>query len=238
MRHGDKINNLGRTAAHRRALLANLAISLIEHKRITTTVAKAKALRRYVEPLVTKSKDNTTNSRRVVFDYLQNKEAVHELFSTVAAKIGDRPGGYVRVIRLGFRRGDGAETALIEFVDFNEVYNINAGKVKTTKKTRRGRTGTKKPADSNIVAEDLATGAIVSADDMVSHVETIQAEPVAETDNTERFTSPVETIEAEPVVAAAEAEPEVEATAPEAEEATEAPADEATEEKKDDETAA
>lgn len=142
MRHGDKINNLGRTAAHRRALLANLAIALIEHKRITTTLAKAKALRRYVEPLITKAKDNTTHSRRVVFSYLQNKEAIKELFSTVAAKVGDRPGGYVRVIKLGFRRGDGAETALIELVDFNEVYNPNAGKVKTTKKTRRG--GSKK----------------------------------------------------------------------------------------------
>ena len=212
MRHGDKVNNLGRTAAHRRALLANLAIALIEHKRITTTVAKAKALRQYVEPLVTKSKENTTNSRRVVFSYLQNKEAVHELFSTVATKIGERPGGYTRVIKLGFRRGDGAETALIEFVDFNEVYNANAGKVKTTKKTRRGRGGSAKTADNaddNIVAEDVATGRIVSADDMVSKVETIDTdltraeEPVA---------SPVETIEAEPVVAATEAAPAPEAT--------------------------
>ena len=232
MRHGDKINNLGRTAAHRRALLANLAISLIEHKRITTTVAKAKALRRYVEPLVTKSKENTTNSRRVVFSYLQNKEAVHELFSTVAAKIGERPGGYVRVIKLGFRRGDGAETALIEFVDFNDVYNPNAGKVKTTtKKTRRGGGGSKSAADAdadlNIVAEDRTTGQVVSADDMVSHVETIEAEPLAE-----REVSPVETIEAEPVVATAEAAPEAETTT---EEATETPAEEP---KQDDEKAA
>ncbi len=222
MRHGDKVNNLGRTSSHRRALLANLAIALIEHKRITTTVAKAKALRRYAEPLITKSKDNTTNSRRVVFSYLQNKEAVNELFSTVATKIGERPGGYLRVIRLGFRRGDGAETAMIEFVDFNEVYNLNAGKVKTTKKTRRGGSSAKKSADSadsNIVAEDLATGHIVSADRMVSHVETIEAEP---------FTSPVETIEAEPVVAAAEAAPEVEAT-------NDTPVEDT---KKDDETAA
>ncbi|MCA9406121.1 MAG: 50S ribosomal protein L17, partial [Candidatus Omnitrophica bacterium] len=106
MRHGDKINNLGRTAAHRRAMLANMAIALIEHKRITTTLAKAKALRRYVEPLSTKANNNTTHSRRVVFSYLQNKEAIKELFGTVADKIGDRPGGYVRVIKLGFRRGD------------------------------------------------------------------------------------------------------------------------------------
>ncbi|MCC6462553.1 MAG: 50S ribosomal protein L17 [Saprospiraceae bacterium] len=146
MRHGDKINNLGRTAAHRRALLANMAISLIEHKRITTTLAKAKALRRYVEPLITKAKDNTTHSRRVVFSYLQNKEAIKELFGAVAQKVGERPGGYVRVIKLGFRRGDGAETAMIELVDFNEVYNPNAGKAKTTKKTRRG--GAKKAAET------------------------------------------------------------------------------------------
>ncbi len=138
MRHGDKINNLGRTASHRRALLANMAISLIEHKRITTTLAKAKALRRYVEPLVTKAKNNTTHSRRVVFSYLQNKEAINELFGPIAEKIGDRPGGYMRVIKLGFRRGDGAETAMIEFVDFNETYNPNAGKVRQAKKTRRG----------------------------------------------------------------------------------------------------
>lgn len=140
MRHGDKINNLGRTASHRRALLANLAIALIEHKRITTTLAKARALRRYVEPLVTKAKDNTTHSRRVVFSYLQNKEAITELFGNVASKIGDRPGGYVRVIKLGFRRGDGAETAMIEFVDFNEVYNLkDAVGGESKKKTRRGR---------------------------------------------------------------------------------------------------
>jgi large subunit ribosomal protein L17 len=138
MRHGDKVNNLGRTASHRRALLANLAIALIEHKRITTTLAKAKALRVYLEPLVTKAKDNTTHQRRIVFSYLQNKEAIKELFGAIAEKIGERPGGYVRVIKLGFRRGDGAETAMIEFVDFNESYNPNAGKVKTAKKTRRG----------------------------------------------------------------------------------------------------
>ena len=223
MRHGDKINNLGRTAAHRRALLANLAIALIEHKRITTTVAKAKALRRYVEPLVTKAKDNTTHSRRVVFGYLQNKEAVHELFSNVAAKIGDRPGGYVRVIKLAFRRGDGAETAMIEFVDFNEVYNPNAGKVKVAKKTRRGGSGAKKTA----VAPSAPVEDAIQEEEVIAPVAV--AEPVAPA---------VETIEAEPVVAAAEAEaPAAEAEAPAAEE-TAAPAEEPTEEKKDDETAA
>ncbi|MBK8924056.1 MAG: 50S ribosomal protein L17 [Saprospirales bacterium] len=180
MRHGDKINNLGRTAAHRRALLANLAIALIEHKRITTTLAKAKALRRYVEPLLTKSKDNTTHSRRVVFSYLQNKEAIKELFGTVASKIGDRPGGYVRVIKLGFRRGDGAETALIELVDFNEVYNPNAGKVKTTKKTRRGGSA-KKPAEA--AAGDLAVAETVETEvnDFAGEIEaTAQVETPAE----------------------------------------------------------
>ncbi len=217
MRHGDKINNLGRTAAHRRALLANLAISLIEHKRITTTVAKAKALRRYVEPLVTKAKDNTTHSRRVVFSYLQNKEAVHELFSNVATKIGDRPGGYVRVIKLAFRRGDGAETAMIEFVDFNEVYNPNAGKVKVTKKTRRGGSGVKKTAVAPSTPVEDA----------------VQEETTTPVAVVEPVTSPVETIEAEPVVAAAEAE----VSAPETEEAA-TPADETTEEKKDDEPTA
>lgn len=163
MRHGDKINNLGRTVAHRRALLANLAIALIEHKRITTTLAKAKALRRYVEPLITKAKDNTTHSRRVVFSYLQNKEAIKELFGAVAQKVGDRPGGYVRIIKLGFRRGDGAETALIELVDFNEVYNPNAGKEKTTKKTRRGG-GARKAAVAGATAAAVAPAVVEAAE--------------------------------------------------------------------------
>lgn len=179
MRHGDKINNLGRTAAHRRALLANLAIALIEHKRITTTLAKAKALRRYVEPLITKAKDNTTHSRRVVFSYLQNKEAIKELFGAVAQKVGDRPGGYVRVIKLGFRRGDGAETALIELVDFNEVYNPNAGKVKTTKKTRRGGSA-KKPVESAAVVAETTAGEVAVDETVETEVKDI-AEEVAET---------------------------------------------------------
>jgi len=179
MRHGDKINNLGRTAAHRRALLANLAIALIEHKRITTTLAKAKALRRYVEPLITKAKDNTTHSRRVVFSYLQNKEAIKELFSAVSQKVGDRPGGYVRVIKLGFRRGDGAETAMIELVDFNEVYNPNAGKVKTSKKTRRG--GSKKPAaETTAAAPVVAEEAIAEAEEILTEAPEQVEEPVAE----------------------------------------------------------
>lgn len=138
MRHGDKVNNLGRTASHRRSMLANLAKSLIEHKRINTTLAKAKALRVYVEPLLTKAKDNTTHSRRVVFSYLQSKEAIKELFGPIAEKIAERPGGYVRIIKTGFRRGDGADTAMIELVDFNEIYNPNGQKEAAKKKTRRG----------------------------------------------------------------------------------------------------
>lgn len=141
MRHGDKVKNLSRTKAHRDALLSNLAVALITHKRILTTVAKAKALRVYVEPLITKSKTNTTHQRRVVFSYLQDKEAVTELFSTVAEKVAGRPGGYTRIIKLGFRPGDNAEMAMIELVDFNEVYGKGKGETKeSVKKTRRGRT--------------------------------------------------------------------------------------------------
>ena len=137
MRHGKKFNHLGRTADHRRAMLANMAISLIMHKRITTTLAKAKALKKYVEPLITRSKDDSTNSRRVVFSYLQNKEALKELFGPVAQKVGDRPGGYTRIIKLGFRPGDAAEKAFIELVDFDENMLKTAGKAE--KKTRRSR---------------------------------------------------------------------------------------------------
>jgi len=144
MRHGDKIKNLSRTASHRHALLSNLACELIMHKRIVTTHAKAKALRVYVEPLLTKGKDNSTHQRRVVFSYLQDKEAVKELFSTVAEKIGGRPGGYTRIIKLGARSGDNAELAMIELVDFNEVYTKTSGEAKEpAKKTRRGRTSKK-----------------------------------------------------------------------------------------------
>ena len=144
MRHGKKDNHLGRKVGHRRALMKNLAQALIQHKRINTTLAKAKALRGYIEPLVTKAKSNTTHSRRVVFTYLQNKEAVKELFGPIAEKVGDRPGGYVRVIRTGFRQGDSAEMALIEFVDFNEVYNTgdtDSKKAGGRKRRRRGGKG-------------------------------------------------------------------------------------------------
>ena len=136
MRHNKKFNHLGRTASHRNAMLANMAISLIMHKRITTTLAKAKALKMYVEPLITRSKDDSTNSRRVVFSYLQNKYALKELFGVVAEKVADRPGGYTRIIKLGVRKGDAAQIAFIELVDFDENMAKTA---KATKKTRRSR---------------------------------------------------------------------------------------------------
>ena len=136
MRHNKAINHLGRKSGHRKALLANLATSLILNKRIETTVAKAKALKMYVEPLITKSKDDSTHSRRTVFSYLKNKEAVNELFRTVAPKIADRPGGYTRVLKTGFRQGDGADMALIELVDFNEAA-LAAAKKPAKKTTRR-----------------------------------------------------------------------------------------------------
>ena len=137
MRHGKKFNHLGRTAAHRKAMLSNMACSLIEHKRINTTVAKAKALRVYVEPILTKAKEDTTHNRRIVFSYLQSKEAVTELFRTVAPKIAERNGGYTRIIKTGFRPGDAADTALIELVDFNDIYNPKEAEKKTTRRSRR-----------------------------------------------------------------------------------------------------
>ena len=137
MRHNKAINHLGRKSGHRKALLANMATSLILHKRIETTVAKAKALKMYVEPLITKCKEDTTHSRRVVFSYLKNKEAVTELFRTVAPKIADRPGGYTRVLKTGFRQGDGADMALIELVDFNEAALASTTKKAAKKTTRR-----------------------------------------------------------------------------------------------------
>ena len=138
MRHGNKINHLGRKSAHRNSMLANMACSLIEHKRINTTLAKAKALKLFVEPLVTKSKEDTTHNRRITFSKLRNKYAVTELFKEVAVKVGDRPGGYTRIIKLGNRLGDNAEMAMIEFVDYNTTYNV-ANKAAKKKTTRRGR---------------------------------------------------------------------------------------------------
>ena len=147
MRHGKKNNHLGRKTAHRKAMLANMACSLIEHKRINTTVAKAKALKQFVEPLVTKSKEDTTHNRRIVVARLRQKDAVTALFRDVAVKVGDRPGGYTRIIKLGNRLGDNADMALIELVDYNETYNVGkATKKKSTRRSRRGAGAASAPA--------------------------------------------------------------------------------------------
>jgi len=156
MRHGKKFNHLGRKKGHRDALLKNLSISLITHKRINTTLAKAKALRVHLEPLVTKAKDNTTHSRRVVFSYLQNKEAAKELFGPVAEKAGDRPGGYLRIIKTGFRKGDAAEMAMIEFVDFNTVYNNSNSTSGSKRRRRRGGAKTAGAATAAVAAKTTA----------------------------------------------------------------------------------
>ncbi|WP_282162313.1 50S ribosomal protein L17 [Ulvibacterium marinum] len=160
MRHGKKFNHLGRKAAHRKAMLANMACSLIEHKRINTTVAKAKALKQFIEPLITKSKaennqtaEKGTHNRRVAFKNLRDKYAVTELFDSVSEKVGDRPGGYTRIIKLGNRLGDNADMAMIELVDFNELYNAGKPKKKSTRRSRRGK-GSKSEAPSVAVAEN------------------------------------------------------------------------------------
>ena len=163
MRHNKNFNHLGRQAGHRKAMLSNMASSLILHKRIETTLAKAKAVQRFIEPLVTRSKEDTTHSRRVVFSYLKQKEAVTELFRTIAPKIAERPGGYTRILKTGFRLGDGAEMCIIEFVDFNEAYTLgvtpSAAAVEAKPKTRRSRSkkaSTDAVEDAAVVAEKKA----------------------------------------------------------------------------------
>ena len=178
MRHGNKVNNLGRTASHRKAMLSNMACSLIQHKRINTTVAKAKALRGYVEPLLTKSKTDSTHSRRTVFGYLQSKEIVSELFRDVAPKIADRPGGYTRIIRTGYRLGDNAEMCIIELVDFNDIYTNEKAK-KTTRRSRRA--GSKGDEATTVVESDAKP----TADE-------VSEEPVAEVETVEEATAPTE----------------------------------------------
>ena len=165
MRHNKKFNHLGRTASHRSAMLANMAISLIEHKRITTTVAKAKALKKYVEPLITKAKDDSTNSRRVVFSYLQNKEAIKELFSTVSEKVGDRPGGYTRIIKLGTRQGDAAQVCFIELVDFDPEMAKDGGKKKTRRSRRSSGAKAEAPAAEAPVAEEATPAEAPAAEE-------------------------------------------------------------------------
>lgn len=213
MRHGKKFNHLGRKKGHRKAMLSNMACSLIEHKRINTTVAKAKALRGFVEPLITKAKTDSTHSRRTAFKYLQSKDAVGELFREVAPKVADRPGGYTRIIRTGYRLGDNAEMCMIELVDFNELYTNEKSK-KTTRRSRRGGGGAK----AEVAAE--------TTEEVVAEVEET-AEAAAE-----------ETVEAKGEAPATEETP---AEEPKAEEAPaeetaepEAKAEESSEEKNDD----
>ncbi len=178
MRHGNKVNHLGRKSGHRVALMRNLANALIKYKRINTTVAKAKALRVFIEPLITKSRNNTTHSRRVVFSYLQNKDSVKELFDAIAEKVGDRPGGYVRILKTGFRKGDAADMAMIELVDYNEVYTAKSGTKEDgrKKRSRRGGGGAKTAAAAatpavveEAVVEAEATAA--EADEVIAEIE-------------------------------------------------------------------
>ena len=176
MRHGKKFNHLGRKAAHRKAMLSNMACSLINHKRINTTVAKAKALKQYVEPLITKAKNDSTHSRRVVFSYLRQKETIKELFGAVSSKVGDRPGGYTRIIKTGNRLGDNAEMCMIELVDFNDVYTNGKDKKKT--KTRRRKKTTAKVEETHVV-EDAQ---VVEETPAVKDAQVVEEAPVAEED--------------------------------------------------------
>ena len=180
MRHNKNFNHLGRQSGHRKAMLSNMASSLILHKRIETTVAKAKALRKYVEPLVTKSKEDTTHSRRVVFGYLKDKHAVTELFRTVAPKIADRPGGYCRILKTGFRLGDAAEMCIIELVDFNETY-VAGAVVETKARTRRSRGGSKKGAAeaTPVVTEKEQTAEVAGSSESAVAAESVEGEKAA-----------------------------------------------------------
>jgi len=219
MRHGKKFNHLSRQTSHRKSMLANMACSLIEHKRINTTVAKAKALKQFVEPLITKSKADTTHNRRIVFSYLRSKYAVTDLFRDVAAKVGDRPGGYTRIIKVGNRLGDNADMAMIELVDFNELYN---GGKKEVKKAKSRRGGKAKKSEDSVEATPVPVAEVV-AEAPVAEVETPEVEAEVEAPAAE---VEVETPEAEvevPVtgaeVEATVAETEVEATETEVPEA-------------------
>ena len=193
MRHRKSFNHLGRTASHRKAMLSNMATSLILHKRINTTVAKAKALRGYVEPLITKSKEDTTHSRRVVFSYLKDKFAVTELFRNISGKVADRPGGYTRIIKLGKRLGDNAEMAMIELVDYNEL--LISDKSKKAKSTRRRRGGAKKKTDEAVAPAvetsetDIVEDAIVE-DAVVEEVVEEVKEAVEDTKEEKKDTAP------------------------------------------------
>ena len=180
MRHGKKFNHLGRKAAHRKAMLSNMACSLIDHKRINTTVAKAKALKQYVEPLITKAKNDSTHSRRVVFSYLRQKETIKELFGVVSSKVGDRPGGYTRIIKTGNRLGDNAEMCMIELVDFNDVYTNGKESKKT--KTRRRKKSTAKVEETPVVEEAQVVEETPAAEEAptVEDTPVVEEAPVAE----------------------------------------------------------
>jgi large subunit ribosomal protein L17 len=220
MRHGNKINHLSRKTGHRKAMLQNMACSLIEHKRITTTIAKAKTLRVFIEPLLTKSKSDSTHSRRIVFSYLQSKDAVTELFREVAPKIATRDGGYTRIIRTGYRLGDNAEMCMIELVDFNDLYSNNTNK-KTTRRSRR------------VVKANEGVAAVTSEETPVAEV--VEETPVVEETLVVEETPVVEVIEETPVAEVVEETPvaEVVEEAPTAESTEEA--DTATEEEKTEE---
>jgi large subunit ribosomal protein L17 len=212
MRHGKKFNHLSRQTAHRKSMLANMACSLIEHKRINTTVAKAKALKQFVEPLITKSKADTTHNRRIVFSYLRSKYAVTDLFRDVAAKVGDRPGGYTRIIKVGNRLGDNADMAMIELVDFNELYNGGKKEVKKAKSRRGGKAKKAEEVEVATVAE-VNTPEVEEAEAPVAEVETPEVE--AESQEVEVEAEAVVEVEAEAEVEAPEVV-ETETDAPEA----------------------
>ncbi len=190
MRHKKSFNHLGRTSTHRKAMLSNMATSLIINKRITTTLAKAKALRGYVEPLITKSKNDTTHSRRVVFSYLQDKDAVSELFREVSTKVADRPGGYTRIIKLGSRLGDSAEMAMIELVDYNE--NLLAEKTAKKKSTRRRRGGGSKKTTEDAPVDVVKTEAPVAEAEVVEEKSEAEVTDNSNSDSASDETSDVE----------------------------------------------
>ena len=209
MRHGKKVNHLGRKTAHRRAMLANMACSLIEHKRINTTTAKAKALKQFVEPLITRSKaennqttEKGTHNRRIVFSSLRSKQAVTELFGTVAEKVGDRPGGYTRIIKLGNRLGDNADMAMIELVDFNELYNAGTPKKKTTRRSRRSKSkdapvASAAPAAEAAVEEAKTKTPVEEVKEAATEAEAAVEEAVEEVEQAEATTEKQEAPEAQ-----------------------------------------
>ena len=227
MRHGKKFNHLGRKSAHRKAMLSNMACSLIEHKRIQTTVAKAKALRKYVEPIITKSKTDTMHSRRVVFSYLKNKEAVKELFGPVADKVADRPGGYTRILKIGNRLGDNAEMAMIELVDFNELALESApskGKKKSRRRRGKGKAKPKAEAPAAVEEAEVIEEAEV-VEEAVDQVEEVVEETVEEV--AEAAEEVAEEVEEAPAEVEAAVEEVVEEAAPEVEAAVEEVVEEA-----------